>query len=208
MLRPLVFFDQEDVVNVNKDHEFLCGDHILACPVVTEGATSRQLYLPKGEWYHYYNNKKYQGAQEVTIATPLNEIPMFVQAGAVLPEYPVQQYTGEIEIEEVTLKVYFKDGEMHSQYYEDDHKTYGYENEDYALSYLQLNGSNDSLILTQTKEGTHDSRIKRYALQIIGLPFGMAHINIDNGGDQAILAMANAEGKIVVPAGFDSIVIK
>jgi len=43
------------------------------------------LYLPEGYWVDYWNNKIVQGGQEVTVPAPLQEIPLLVKAGAIVP---------------------------------------------------------------------------------------------------------------------------
>jgi len=91
----------------------------------------------------------YSGRQQYTINTPIDEIPMFIKAGAIIPRYPIQQYVGELEINEITLDVYYKDGAETSTLYQDDHDTYAYESGDWKESTLSLVGTQDKLTLTQ-----------------------------------------------------------
>jgi alpha-glucosidase len=35
---------------------------------------------------------------------------VFIKAGAIIPKYPVQQYVGELEFDELTLDLYYKEG--------------------------------------------------------------------------------------------------
>ena len=69
----------------------------------------KNVYLPEGEWYYNWNNQFYKGNTEVTIPTPIDQIPIFIKAGAVVPTYPKIQYIGEKPIKEITLYVYYKD---------------------------------------------------------------------------------------------------
>jgi len=50
MNRPLWWVDPEDPVTHTIGDQFMLGEDILVAPVVYEGATSRNIYLPKGTW--------------------------------------------------------------------------------------------------------------------------------------------------------------
>ena len=70
------------------DDEYLFGDDLLVAPVVTRGATSRQVLLPPGDWVDYWDGTLYQGGgagTTVTVAAPLSKLPLFVRAGAIVP---------------------------------------------------------------------------------------------------------------------------
>ena len=95
------------------------GRDLLVAPVFTKGATSRDVYLPKGEWYDWWTNARVSGGQDVTRQVDLATMPIYVRAGAIIPVDPVRQYTSEPVTEPTTLKVYRgADGEY--TLYEDD----------------------------------------------------------------------------------------
>lgn len=41
------------------DTQFLIGPDLLAAPILEQGATSRKVYFPEGNWYHFHNGKKF-----------------------------------------------------------------------------------------------------------------------------------------------------
>ena len=53
MLKPLVYFDQEDMHTHYRTDEFIFGNQILVCPILEPNAQGRRMYLPKGNWYNY-----------------------------------------------------------------------------------------------------------------------------------------------------------
>jgi alpha-glucosidase len=55
MLKSLVLYDQEDVQTHYRTDEFIFGDHILACPVLEGNAKGRRMYIPRGEWYNFWD---------------------------------------------------------------------------------------------------------------------------------------------------------
>ena len=200
MLRPIVFYDQHDSHNYNRDHEFLCGPNILVVPVVNDGAQSRSMYLPKGRWYNYWNGKAVEGQREMVVDSKLDSFPFFVKAGTVLPLYPVQQYTDEKPIHEVTLNMYYKEGNYQSEWYEDAHDGYDYEEGGFRLAKFNLTGMKDQMIVEQNIEGNYECPIANYALNLVGLPFKASKINIDG------LEM-DLKPEILVNSDFQKIII-
>ncbi len=198
MLRPLVFVDQEDENTIQRDHEFLCGDHLLVCPVVEVNVSNRNVYLPKGKWFSYWNQTSYEGGQIYNIDCPLNEIPLLVKAGAIIPHYPIQQYVGEKEIEEVDLYIYYKEGEELSYYYEDNKEGYAYEKGEYRYATFKLKGTANKIIITQSCEGNYLPEFKDYVLHIIGCPFKINQAIID-GENKAI----NESVSLKIPSNFE-----
>jgi alpha-glucosidase (family GH31 glycosyl hydrolase) len=81
---PMLEFP-EDPASYNTEYEYLLGDRLLVAPVVKEGATTRTLYLPKGAWVNYWNGEILEGDREVTVPAPLEQIPILVKAGSVVP---------------------------------------------------------------------------------------------------------------------------
>ena len=86
--------------------QFLWGRDLLVAPVFTKGATSREVYLPKGDWYDWWTNEKAAGGASVTRAVDLGTLPLYVRAGAIVPFDPVRQYTSQPVTEPTTLRIY------------------------------------------------------------------------------------------------------
>ncbi len=89
-----------DAEATGRDNQYMFGPGILVAPVYTEGATDRGLYLPEGTWVEWWRSVSYgeeggtfilgaavlhDGTQTVTVSAPNPEIPMFVEAGAIIP---------------------------------------------------------------------------------------------------------------------------
>jgi alpha-glucosidase/alpha-D-xyloside xylohydrolase len=99
--------------------QFLWGRDLLVAPIYTKGATTRDVYLPAGEWYDWWTNARSAGGRVVTRAVDLATMPIFVRAGAIVPIDPVRQFTGEEIVEPTTLRVY-RGAEGQFTLYEDD----------------------------------------------------------------------------------------
>ncbi|PYX94784.1 MAG: hypothetical protein DMG67_00665 [Acidobacteria bacterium] len=86
IMRSLIFAYPADQKLSDTWDEYLYGADLLVAPVATEGATSRSVYLPAGQWLDY-NDKTalHKGPATITANAPLGTIPVFVREGAIIP---------------------------------------------------------------------------------------------------------------------------
>ena len=105
----------------------------MVCPIVAPGG-KRSVYLPQGtKWYGWNTKKCYEGGQKIEVEMPLDQIPVFVRAGSVIPLQEPGTNTDAMKDSEITLCVYpGRDG--HFCLYEDAGDGYGYEEGDYCIT--------------------------------------------------------------------------
>ena len=171
MVKSLSFYDQTDPILIKREREFIFGEQILVSPVVKKGKTTQKLYLPKGLWYHYWSGASFNGNQKITIEAPLSQIPIFIKAGSIIPHYPIRQNTDQKPVDELTLHVYFKDGNEFSQLYEDEGDGFAYKNDKYSLKDYEFIGSKMEVILNQSKKGQWIDTYHTCNVLFYGLPF-------------------------------------
>jgi alpha-glucosidase/alpha-D-xyloside xylohydrolase len=106
LMRALWLHYPDDEKARSMGSEYLWGRDILVAPVFQKGATAREVYLPKGNWYDWWTNKKESGGQTISRAVDLSLMPVYVREGAIIPVDPVRQYTDEKMTEPTTLKIY------------------------------------------------------------------------------------------------------
>jgi alpha-D-xyloside xylohydrolase len=115
--------------------EYMLGPAFLVAPVTDQGATSREVYLPAGaDWYNYWTNERVHGGQTITVNAPIDTIPLFVRAGSILPLGVPVESTNETQ-RLAKLKVY-PGADADFTLYQDDGKTYAYENGDSQITHL------------------------------------------------------------------------
>ncbi|RLM84238.1 alpha-xylosidase [Halobellus sp. Atlit-38R] len=85
VVRPLVLEYQDDPAVHRMDTQYLLGEDILVAPVFADAGT-RSVYLPDGEWREYRSGERYAGERTVEIDVALDEMPIFVRAGSVVPQ--------------------------------------------------------------------------------------------------------------------------
>ncbi|WP_140984804.1 TIM-barrel domain-containing protein [Asticcacaulis tiandongensis] len=159
LMRGLVFdFDHDPKVR-NLNDQYMFGKAFLVAPVYKFDSTSRQVYLPAGaDWYDFYTGQKHTGGQELNVAAPLDQMPLFVKAGSIVPMGPVTQYVDEKPDAPLTINVYTgADGAF--SLYEDDGVTNAYQK---AGAHSRINFSYDdkSGVLTiAAREGNFEGMV-------------------------------------------------
>jgi alpha-glucosidase len=211
IIRPLVFMDQTDPETRHRMDEFALGDHMLICPVLLPGAVDRMVYLPKGYWYHMWNDHEYKGGKEYNVTCPIDRIPVFIRAGAVIPHYPKMQYVGEIEITELTLNIYYtREQNILSVLYEDAGNNYGYKAGIFNNHRFYVSGNAKNLIVSQIlEEGNYESTYKHFKIVFHGVPFECKEAIVD-GKSIALNEKHFAVGTIKFKAdkGFQRIILR
>ncbi len=83
ILRPVGLAYPE--LGENPGDEYLFGDDLLVAPVVTQGATTKSVLFPPGSWVDWFDGSVHQGARRETVAAPLEKLPLYLRAGAIVP---------------------------------------------------------------------------------------------------------------------------
>ncbi|UYQ94779.1 glycoside hydrolase family 31 protein [Chitinophaga horti] len=209
MLRPLAFVSQKDPNTHDRNHEFMMGDSLLISHVHEAGLKQKEVYLPEGNWYYYFNDKHFEGKQLITIDTPLEEMPLFVKAGAVVTHYPPMQYVGEKEFEEMILHVYFGEEVTHSILYEDAGDHYGYKNGQYNLVRFKQGSDKKQFRLKKKFVGRYNASYRNHHVFVHGLPFTPKEYVLD-GVSHALKAtdVKNGVVELVLERKFEELVIR
>nr|AHH86058.1 glycoside hydrolase family 31 [Sitophilus oryzae] len=77
---PIWWIDPTDKTALENFDEFLLGENILVAPVMVEGTTSREVYLPNGTWIDGNDNETtYNGPVSLTYQAPIDVLPYFIK---------------------------------------------------------------------------------------------------------------------------------
>lgn len=103
VLRALVFEHPEDRVCWHIDDEYYFGDDFLVAPVMNSD-DCRDIYLPEGDWVNFFTGERLRGGRWLYgVKVPLEEMPVFVREGAVIPIYPEDvECTDEMNLTKTT----------------------------------------------------------------------------------------------------------
>ena len=127
-------------------------------------------YLPKGaDWYDFSTGKRYKGGQMVKLTTSLQDVPMFVRAGSIVPLGPVMQYVGEKTWDDLEIRVYpGADGQF--TLYEDEGDSYNYEKGVYSTITFQWNDRTRTLTIG-ARQGSYPGMLQKRQFTLV-LPDG------------------------------------
>jgi alpha-glucosidase len=128
VMRALLLDYPDDPKAIAQNYEFLFGGDLLVAPVVKSEETSWHVYLPRGLWYDFWTDRTYRGPRTVQVDAPLERIPVFVRAGAIVPTQQPVEYTGQGPIDPLTFEIYpGEPGDVSTRaYYEDDGLSFDY----------------------------------------------------------------------------------
>jgi alpha-D-xyloside xylohydrolase len=87
LMRALVLLYPLDSAARSAGDEYLFGPDLLVAPVVTP-LTRRAVHVPQGAWLDYWSGARIAGPLDTVVDAPLDRLPLFVKAGAVLPKIP------------------------------------------------------------------------------------------------------------------------
>ena len=119
VVRPLVLEYQDDPSVHRLDTQYLLGEDVLVAPVFTESGT-RSVYLPEGEWRDYWTDERHAGGQRVDVDVGLDEMPIFVRAGSVVPQREPTQSVQPGTPDHLELDVTMAEGEASGRFYDAD----------------------------------------------------------------------------------------
>ncbi len=154
---PALEFADKALRNV-KD-QMLFGPSLLACPVtrpmyfnagsepIEDASITRSVYLPAGcAWFDFWTGERLEGGQAIEAACPIDIIPLYVKAGAVLPFGPDIEYAGQETGEPLEIRVYpGADGSF--ALYQDEGDNYNYEQGKFAWINLSWDDRKNTLTI-------------------------------------------------------------
>ncbi len=133
---------------VTRPVEYLPDNQKIDMPDDTE-----TVRLPAGtDWYAWDSGEKFAGGQSIRVHAPLNTVPLFLRAGAIVPLGPVQQYVDEIPNPPLTVLVCpGADGSF--VWYDDEGDGYCYENGECSSVLFSWNDAADELTVSARDGG-------------------------------------------------------
>lgn len=174
LVRPLGFYDNDNAMRRfdNITDEYLWGKDVLVAPQMQQGATSRDIVLPDGQWLDYSNPTTVFEQEINNYPTPIETLPLFVRAGAFIPQaLQAMENVGDYNPNVLDI-VYFKGNEASSYTLFDDdlHSTGTLEQGKHRLINFDATPQNGTYTFTVKGEGSYDGAKsgKQYNLVLKG----------------------------------------
>ena len=121
LFRPLLLNFQDDPDALNARRRVHGGRRPARRAGLAAGRGGRHVYLPEGVWIDYWTGARHAGRTTLRVAAPLETVPFFVRAGAVIPMGPEMSWVGEKALDPLTFEIYPDErGQARGVLYEDD----------------------------------------------------------------------------------------
>lgn len=161
----------------DQPQEFTFGDLLLAAPITTPGegpdkVAAQKVWFPDGEtWYDYFTHEKFDGGQTLQISKPLDEFPLYVRGGWILPMQPYTPRPASAPLNTLVMRVYpaGRDADNTFQLYEDDGISLDYQKGIYATTGLQyIQKGNKATVKVHPAKGSYPGQVTKrgYRLQL------------------------------------------
>ena len=183
-MRALVMDFVADKNTHDINNEYMFGASLLVAPVIQSmyvadnkldfsTPKTRAVYLPKGsEWYDFWTGEKLLGGQEIQKSAPVDLMPLYVKAGAILPFGAKVQYAAEKKWDNLEVRIYAgANGEF--TLYEDENDNYNYEKGAFSNIKMNWNDQTKTLYIAERK-GSFPGMLKNRTFNIV-------LVNLQNG---------------------------
>jgi len=147
IIHPLYYDYPEAAEAYEFKDEYLFGSDMLVAPVtaaVNEQSllATKSIWLPPGTWIEWFTGTRLKGPAKIEHPFALNEIPVYVKAGAIVPMQPKMRSTGEKPVDPLILNVFPGDsGE--ARVYDDAGNSPGYKVSEFAWTTVRQSRLND-----------------------------------------------------------------
>ena len=201
ILRPLYLLYPRLEEAYRHSHEYFFGDEMLVAPVV-DPSGDEKIYLPPGSWMDFFSGKRYTGGTTIAARYAVDETPVFVREGALIPEQPVSDYSDAKPLDTVILNVYGS-GQGRFDLYEDDGISLAYGKGEYAVTTFtnEAQHAGSQRLVIEPAHGSFQGQVQRRSYEIhIRTTEKPASITVD--GKAAALASwdaAQATAIVTVP---------
>ena len=157
LCRPMYYDYPENKEAYDFGNEYMFGDDVLVAPVTTpakDGYAQVRVWLPEGEWYEWHTGALLEGNRIVERSFAIDEYPIYVKAGAILPLYLENVMNLNNNDEEIAVTVFpGGSGTTAFNLYEDNGNDKNYASE-YAVTKLtSARSGNEQTIVIGKREG-------------------------------------------------------
>jgi alpha-glucosidase (family GH31 glycosyl hydrolase) len=110
-LRPLYYeWPEADEAYANKD-EYLFGEQLVVAPVVSptdkvSGLSKENVWIPEGDWIEWPTGKHLTGPTTMERSFSIDQTPVYLKAGAIVPMQPPMRYTDEKPVDPLIVNVW------------------------------------------------------------------------------------------------------
>lgn len=166
LMAPLFYYYPEDEKARKVEDQFMWGSQFLIAPVIQKGQTNRNIYLPKGNWVDFFTLKTYEGERNINYSLTLDDIPIFVREGSIIPLTEPLSSTDYYKSDNWTIRYYPSETKTSFTQFEDDGITRNtVEKNQFELIFYNAHKDNNVIHINVSKTGKWKKMPKKRKLE-------------------------------------------
>jgi alpha-glucosidase len=178
--RSLAIYHPHDdkIYNSLYENQYFFGPDIMVAPVASK-VNLAKVYFPEGEWYDLFDDTFYRGNQEVIVECPIERLPVFVRASAIIPMQDKLENLSNNSNDCLHLHIYGGKEVNKYEYYEDDGDSFNHLNGEFYKRIIEFIPEKRQLVL-YPKQGDYPSQYRKVKLYFHGFEGklnGKIHVN-------------------------------
>lgn len=201
LVRPL-YYECSEMEAYYFRNEYFFGTEMLVSPITTPCDSKTKMgsvktYIPDGDWYDFFNGRKYRGGRTLTLFRNLNEMPILVKSGGIIPMAKLVNVNSIENPSDMKIKV-FPGCSNTFELYEDDGNTYAYKQGKYATTRMKLIWNETPHFIIEKTEGDVSlvPQIRNFDIEFVGIEDAEL-IVLENGSPKTCI-QKYANGSLMV----------
>lgn len=148
--RPM-YYEYPEIEEAYKfKDQYFFGDQMIVAPVISPEdpgsmLTKKKVWLPEGRWIEWLTGGILEGSGVFERSFSIDEIPVYVKAGSIIPMQPKMRNTGEKPVDPLIIMV-FPYGSGEFELYEDEGNALGYKRGEFTWQKVKNNWANGNKI--------------------------------------------------------------
>jgi alpha-glucosidase len=151
MMRAMSLAFPDDAESDRLVQQYMFGDWFLTSAFIDT------IHLPEGRWIDYWTGETHEGPKDLPARYPEDRGgPLFLKAGAIVPEWPEMEYVGQKAVHTVGLRIH-PHGTSRFTMYEDDGVSYAYQEGRVASTEIVCKAGEEAIRITVgARQGEYD----------------------------------------------------
>lgn len=180
LMRPLYHTHPEEPGAYAVRNEYWFGSELIVSPITSpaDPVSDRghaSVWLPDGNWIDFFSGFVYQGGETLDVYRPLEEMPLFLKAGAILPMQPHRAQDNRLSALDTPQLLIAAGAENGFTLYEDDGETLAYQSGSFCQTEFRLSWADTQAAITAlpaTGDRSLVPKSRTYTLQFVGFAAG------------------------------------
>ncbi len=173
LCRPMYYDYPTASAAYDRKNDYMFGDNILVSPITTPmsgESSSHNVWLPEGnDWWELHTGTLLNGGQNIERYFSLDEYPIYIKAGSILPSYPANPQNLNNNAEPIQVNIYPGSNSGSFVMYEDngDDQNYVSQNATTTLGYQRTGNTLDVKISPAVGSYADKPSERKYSVKVI-----------------------------------------